>query len=331
MKIKATLEKILSAFKVENGDKDKGIEVSTMSIEKKFYSQIMDYFSKIVDERSVGKSMVIHMGYIVWVEPSDYDVIKEELIVIVPEVIDGFYDIIRQKKEQYPKCMPGSTEWFFQITPTSVVPKDGTIKVYKNLTNLKKGEFVISSTFHSVNRVWSNVHQSSNVVLSYRPQNSNTLNDMNVNRDLLLGIEALGGAFSQRFDYAKAGIEVKKNDVYTVLGFGSIKFNSGNGIATYSVKDKSFFVSGSADKREQYNVLVLPDERVLVGHLAFRYKEEEDNFEVAAYGQTVMNDRLLKLSTIDEPIWYKVSAKASFLLASSIGLTFIQNIITNQP
>lgn len=325
MKAKSTLEKILSVFRV--GGRENGIvaEEPTMSIEKKFYSQMMDYFSKIVDDRSIGKSMVIHMGYIIWVEPSDYDVIKDELIVIVPEVIDGFYDIIRQKREKYPKCMPGSTEWFFQFTPTSVVPKAGTTGGVEELAKIKKGDFIISSTFHSVGRTWSNVQQSSNVVLSFRPQNSNTMKDLNINRELLLGLEALGGAFSQRFDYAKAGIEVNRDDAYNTHGYGMIKFSSGSGNATYQVKDKTFFVSGTADERKQYNVLVLPDERVIVGHLSFRYREGDDCFEVAAYGQTVMNDRVLKISTIDNPVWYKVSAKASFLLASSIGLTFIQN------
>lgn len=330
MKIKSFFEKLLNHAKVDDGSKEtkvKNKQVDKRSIEKKFYESMISYFKDIIVERSVGKRMVFHMGYIVWLEPSDYAALRDELIVIVPEVVDGFYDIIKEQSRYYPKCVPASTDWFFQITPTDIVTKDNTGDGIDEIVNLKKGEFIISSTFHSMNRAWSNVQQQANVTLSFRPQNSNVTKDMNVNKDLILGIESLGGAFSQPFDYTKIGQSVSRTEVYGAHGFAKLEFKAEGGNATYTVKDRTFFVSGAADQRKQYNVLVLPDASVAVGHLAFRYKEDDDCFEVAAYGYTVLNERRLKLSTTDEPVWYRVSAKASFLLGDGVGLTYTQNKI----
>lgn len=327
-KLKTVFEQVIGKAKVdEKTDEKMTAGGKGVSIEKKFYEEMVSYFREIVESRSVGKSMIFHMGYLVWLDQKDYDVLRDELIVLIPEVVDAFYDIIKEYIEEYPNSKPPSTEWFFQITPTSVVPKneDGM----EEFVNLQRGKFIISSTFHSVKR-WSNVQAQDNVVFSFRPQNSNVMKDLNVNRDLLLGIEALSrdgaGIYAPKFDYGKCGLSKKSGmeDDYGMREYATLKYSKGSQNVTYIVKNKSFFVSGSSDERKQYNVLVLPDESVEKGHLTFRYREEDNRFEVAAYGYTVLNERQLKLSTQDAIVWYKVSPKASFVLGDGFGLEFNQ-------
>ena len=328
-KIQTLFEKLVKSGRVDknnpsndsNGESGK----ENLSIGQKLYYEMQSYFSDLIDRRSTPKSIVFHMGYIVWIEPSDYLSIRDELVVIVPDIIDGFYDIIRERSNEFVRCIPPSTEWLFQITPSDRAPNASMNGGQDDFKEIKKGNFIISSTFHSISRAWSNVQQQPNVVLSYRPQNSNTIKDLDVNKELLLGIEALQGAIWVKFDYAKAGLSANRDDIYSSQGYAKLKFSTDGKNATYIVKDKSFYVSGSADQRKQYSVLVLPDESVIIGHLSFRYRELDDHFEVAAYGHTVLNDRVLKISTIEEPIWYKVSAEASFLLGDGFGITFTQN------
>ena len=326
--IKTVLEQVIRKAKVdENTDGKESRGGKPVSIEKQFYEEMVSYFKEIVESRSVAKRMVFHMGYIVWLEPTDYARLHEELIVLIPEVLDAFYDIIKEQRGEHPICIPPSTEWFFQITPTDVAPpKENEMKEF---VNLKKGNFIISSTFHTVKR-WSNVQTQDNVVLSFRPVNSDVMKDLNVNRDLFLGIETLGGAgtFAKKFDYAKCGLSkneakmYESEEMYGVQEFATLKYSKGSQNVTYIVKNKTFFVSGSSDERKQYNVLVLPDDSVEKGHLTFRYREEDNRFEVAAYGYTVLNERQLKLSSQDAPEWYKVSPKASFVLGDGFGLEF---------
>lgn len=318
------LEKILNSARVlEINSKNETI----LSIEKRFYEEMLSYFKDVVDSHSTGKRMIFHMGYIVWFEPSDYNTLKDELLAIIPEVIEGFYDIIKERKNVYPNCIPSSLTWSIQATPTNVLTQNNAdTGLIKSLV-LKKGDFIISSTFHSIGRIASNVHQQANVTLSFRPQNSNTMKDMDVNKDLLLGIETICGVFTRDFDFKKAELNVARSEVCSTQGYATLKYSLNGADATYVIKGKSLFVSGPNDVREQNNVLVLPDENITTGHLFFRYVETEDYFEVAAYGYTVLNERVLKLSEPGEPIWYRVSTKASFLLGSGFGLKFNQILV----
>ncbi len=304
----------------------KEIKIDERSIGQQLYNDMLDYFNELIVHRSVGKRMVFHMGFIIWIKPSAYKSIKEELILIVPEIIDGFYDIIQEKLKFYPKCLPPSTDWFFQFTPTDIIPTNEANGNLNEIVNMDK-DYSISSTFHSPNHIGSNVKLLPNTVLSFRPVNSNTFKDVDINKDLLLGIESIQGAIWKHFEESKCGLTINRDDIYSINGYATLKYNIG-GIDAFSiVTDKHFFVSGPADGRKQSNVLILQDESVIVGHLAFRYSEKEDCFEVAAYGHTVLNDRVLKISTRDEPVWYRVAAKSSFLLGDGVGIEYVQNKI----
>ena len=294
------------------------------SIEKRFYEEMVAYFRDLVVKRSVGKRMVFHMGYVVWLEPSDYHVLRDELIVIVPEVIEAFYDVLRECQKDYPKCTPGSTEWTIQISPTDIVLPEGGKNDLDEIIKLEKGQFIISSTFHSLKLSQSNVQQQPNVTLSFRPVNSDLTKDLNVNRELLVGLEARADAFIQKFDYVKAGLTANPDQVYSIHGYGTLKYSDKEGDAIYTIRDKEFFVSGPSDERVQSNVLVLPDSGVVKEHLAFRYDDGKDCFYVSAVGETILNERPVMLSRPGELVWHKVSKHASFLLAGGVGLEFDQ-------
>lgn len=297
------------------------------SVGQMLYDDMLNYFKSLIEHRSVGKKMIFHMGFIIWIKPSAYKSIKEELVLIVPEIIDSFYEIIQEKLDRYPKCVNPSDDWFFQFTPTNIIPSNETNDVLKKIVQMNK-YYEICSTFHSPNHIGSNVQLLPDTVLSFCPVNSNTFKDVDINKDLLLGIESIQGAIWKKFDPDKCGISLDRSAVYSLKGYATLKYQIGSVGASSKVTDKSFFVSGPADGRKQSNVLVLPDESIIVGHLAFRYNEKEDYFEVAAYGYSVLNDRVLKISTRDEPVWYRVAAKSSFLLGDGIGIEYVQNKIT---
>ena len=101
-KIKTVLGQVLSKAKVdENADEKRPKGGKTVSIERKFYEEMVSYFRAIVESRSVGKSMIFHMGYLVWLDKDDYAVLRDELIMLVPEVVDAYYDIIKEYRDVY--------------------------------------------------------------------------------------------------------------------------------------------------------------------------------------------------------------------------------------
>ena len=327
--LKSLGEKLLNKSRVTVDDSTANSrQTRATAIGQKLYDDMLAYFRDVITGHSVGKKMIFHMGYIVWFEQSDYTRLKDELVAIVPEVIDGFYDEIKAMKTKYPKCVPPSLSWSVQATPATFMVDHDTDGNMTELTELKPGEFVISSTFFSNGNLWTNVQQQPNVVLSYRPQNSNTMKEFDVNKNIFLGIDSVGGVISEKFDFTKAGLseEVRAEVKARNSGYATLKYSTSEGHKICPITDKSFYVSGLDDERNQPNVLKLPDKSIAKGHLIFRYNEADDSFEVAAFGHTVLNERLLEPSTPGNPHWNRVSKKASFIIGDNFGLEFIQPV-----
>lgn len=295
------------------------------SINQAFFSQIIDYFEQKIESDSVGKRMLFDMGYIIWMHPSDYALIHQQLIAIIPEVVDAFYEIIGKKMNAYPKCIPGSPEWWFQVTPTDVIVNPDDRQQLREVIDIQPGQFVISSTYLSMRSLKSNVSQQANVSLSFCPNNSDTLQNVNINRELLVGIDVSDDVMTLDFNYSKLGINAATEEVQQMHGLGTLTYTTPQGEAVYTIRDHSFVVSGAGDQRRQYNILVLPDDSLITGHLEFRYNQHDDRFEVAAYGPTRLNTRSLHLSSRDDMHWTPVSRNSSFLLGDNFGLKFKQN------
>ena len=299
-----------------------------VSINKAFYAQITDYFEQKIAADSVGQRMLFDMGYIIWMHPSDYAKIRQQLIAIIPAVVDQFYEIIKKNLPQYPNCIPGSPEWWIQVTPTDVIMGDDRQQL-SDVVDVKPGEFIISSTYLSMRSLKSNVSQQANVSLSFCPNNSDTMKNVNINRDLLVGIEVSDDVMTIDFDFSKIGINpssgVGKGPTNpNPFEMGTLSYTTSQGEAVYRIRDHSFIVSGSGDKRNQYNILVLPDDSLITGHLEFRYNQNEGRFEVAAYGTTRLNERLLAISTREDMHWIPVARNSKFLLGNNFGLKFKQ-------
>ena len=325
---RAFFRRLIDRALVDEPDKkNKENNEEAKSLGQKFYEDMGSYFESIIKGHSVGGRMIYHMGYIVWVHPDDHAKLRQELLLILPEVIDSFYDIINKYKERYSKIMPPSTEWFIQVTPSKIVTDFNPNGELNDIVNVKKGEFIISSTPFSPSRMISNVQTESNVVLSFRATNSDVNKDVNINMDIMLGVDNIGGAFTKYFDYGKVGIKPGSQETKSPAGLGVLKFNSGGNTAKYIILDKNFTVSGSADQRKnQRDVLILPDSSVVIGHLVFHYNDEINQFEVAAYAHTMLNETEMKISTVGgEKHWKRVSRKSSFLLGDGFGLTFEQS------
>ena len=322
-------KKVVEKGRVEDDDDRRPAGQTTaggkkLSVNQAFYTQITDYFEQKITADSVGQRMLFDMGYIIWMHPWDHEKIRQQLIAIIPEVVDQFYEIIKKHLPQYPKCIPGSSEWWFQVTPTDVILGDDREQL-SDVMDVKPVEFIISSTFLSMRSLKSNVSQQANVSLSFCPNNSDTLKNVNINRDLLVGIEVKDDVMTIDFDFNKIGVTPEPETVKQLHGLGTLSYTTPQGEAVYNLRDRSFIVSGAGDKRNQYNILVLPDESLITGHLEFRYNQEKNLFEVAAYGTTRLNERLLAISTRDDMHWIPVARNSKFLLGNNFGLRFKQN------
>lgn len=58
--------------------------------------EMIELFSQQLRYRSVRKTMIFPMTFILYVHPSDYENLKESFPIFFPEVVDGFYEVVRK-------------------------------------------------------------------------------------------------------------------------------------------------------------------------------------------------------------------------------------------
>ena len=286
------------------------------SINQRFYDDVINHFEGRIESASVGKRMLFDMGYIIWMHPDDYKKIRQQLIAIIPEIIDEFYEIINKRLDRYPKCLPSSKDWFFQVTPTDVI-KDGDTGL-EELKEVEQGKFIISSFYFSMSRLKSNAKQQSDVTLSFCPQNSDTMKDVNINSNLLVGIEVEGDSYSIDFDPKRVKCPIDMTATLIEHGYGELSYSRQGVIHRYTMVSKRVYVSGAEDNRADKIILSVPCAGVKTNHLEFRYDEVKNCFEVAAWGKTRMNEALLELSEQGNPKWYAVPKKSNFILGDGM-------------
>ena len=149
--------------------------------------EMIELFSQQLRYRSVRKTMIFPMTFILYVHPSDYENLKESFPIFFPEVVDGFYEVVQKSREKHPVIGAHATEWNAYILPClteNVVLDEREVKV-------QKGELlIICSLFDVVGKK----SQGSGPVkgLSLRINGSVYMNDINIDQEYFAGVEVMG-------------------------------------------------------------------------------------------------------------------------------------------
>lgn len=291
--------------------------------------EMIELFSQQLRYHSVRKTMIFPMTFILYVHPSDYENLKESFPIFFPEVVDGFYEVIRKSRENHPVIGRHATEWNAYILPClteNVVLNEREVKV-------QRGELLIICSLFDV--IGKKSDGSGPVKgLSLRINGSVYMNDINIDQGYFAGVEIMSeGHFRIPWENPEKSsssgsmpandslVSIVSNQVLAVL---TCTLTDGTQIS-YEMRDKVCRISGTNNKQSDASVFKIPSDIMGSPHVEIRYSNSTDQFEITAYLPTKVDDILLPLSKPEDMHWSPLKDGTRIGLTKKIFITFNRN------
>ncbi|MCQ2260159.1 MAG: hypothetical protein MJZ77_02075 [Bacteroidales bacterium] len=322
--VKQMFDRFKKALDPENGGKGNG---KKNEIKKGINNQdILDHLvaqmSEEIEKKSLGKTMIFPMSFNILMNDADFQQHRQEFSLIIDPILDGLYEVLNKYRSKYPQCRPGALSWYFQFGGCDV-RDNGT-----SIIPILPGEIVSTASVCTLNlrEAASNTTQEINTTVSLRPQNSNLNDQLNLNRDILIGLNMVNDCtFAPKFDESKLnGGSVDTRYINRDKGLADISYSVAGRTTHYHMKDRLITVSGSAETRTQErSIFIVEDDKVKIQHLQIRQNQDTGRFQLAAYhDQVFLNGVPVDTSVGGNVHWEDLPNNSSIFIANSIQLEF---------
>ena len=298
---------------------------------EEFLDKIFVYFKNEFKKKTTRRSILYPTSFLIYLHPQDYENQEQDFMQTVKDAVEDFYNYIHDHLKS-PDYIPHSPCWLFQFcsfSGISVENKD------EEITEVPKGEvFIISDTF-PVDFSKENVLGDGNVKGTLHAKNS--AKELAINHDLFLSITKLekdkwqidwnnedfknGKIANTPMSYAKN--RDLESESYAVLTCGEqFMGTAGKKGIKYFMVDKLIEISGKNDTRPGTHIAKVDNEKMLDSHVQIKYIPEVNKFQLAAFGETKLNERPVKLSSGGNIYWNDLSDNSDIFINNEIGITF---------
>lgn len=323
--LKNIVKRVLEYLKADKGP---GLDSNERLTNKVLLSELTQHFKSELEELSVGRRMIYPMSFNILMHPDDYEQRKDSLPFVLPEIVASFYGVIEDKKVEYPIYLPSAKYWFFQFSScklSQIEHGNGSV------LNIQKGRMAtVASLFTFDIKNASNTTMESNTRLSVKCQNSNVMNNANLNWEAVRNLDILSdGIFTYDFDdgLRRDAQNIMANSNLTeTKGLATLSCSQGVNNVYYTMKDDLIHISGKADLRTGRSIFKIDCDGIMDSHVQIKYISHEKKFQIAAYGQTRLNGRLLDLSVGGNVVWYDLANKSHILINEEIVVHFEKNM-----
>ena len=309
------LKNVFEKFTVTGSGGGKGVGNPLDLTNKKLRKELVEHFEVRLNQESVGKRMLYPMAFNILLHPDDYESRRESLAFVLPEVVSGFYEIIKKHKAEFPNFTPPANYWHFQLSPCR-----------KKEIGLEKGSLMTTASLFALDFSASNIRTESNVRFSIKPQNSDVNSNKNINFDALMGIEQLSeGTFYIRFDNElrnETAVIMPQSEMASVGVLAELSYSHSGGTEHYPIKDNLIHISGNKDTRNARSIFKIKSDKIINSHVQICYFPTEDKFQIAAFGKTRLNSKLLELSEGGSIIWHDLANKSLIFMNDTIQVEF---------
>ena len=316
---------ILNLFTVSGSETDNDKAKTGRLTNKVLLTELVSHFKSELEELSVGERMLYPMSFTVLMHPEDFEQRKESFPHVLPEVISSFYKYIEKYSLDFPNFTPVATHWVFQFSQCSSINDSGENVV-------EKGKMTTIASFTALD-LSTNTAIEPNTHFSIKPQNSDPCGNNNINMDAIRNIEFRGDTtFEFKFDKDlrtnTAGIAAN-SDIETILGLADLSYSSVRGTEHFYMKDKQIEITGSADKRSNARWLFkIGSDKISNSHILIKYQSDVKKFQIATFGKTRVNEKLLNLSKGGDVNWCDLANNSSIFMNDAISVNF--KITTNE-
>ena len=315
------LEKLLDIFK---GSRDGDGLDSDQLTNKRLLEELTSHFKTMLNAESVGQRMLYPMSFNILMDPADYNNRRQSLPFVLPQVVSAFYGIIDDMRQEYPDYTPPAKYWYFQFSACQL----GTIQTGDSTPLIvRKGHITTVATLLTFDiKEANNVSVNNNTRVSIKLDDSNVMNDVNVNWNAIKNLDVLSdGTFTYNFDNTLSRDTKRITDnsnMAEVKGIAELSYSRGGRNYHFIMKDNLIHISGKNEMRKGRSFFILESSEIKDSHVQIKYLPSEKKFQIAAYGPTRLNSRKITESSGGDVYWHDLANNSSIFINDEISVKF---------
>lgn len=315
------LEKLLDIFK---GSRDGEGLNSDQLTNKRLLEELTSHFKTMLNAESVGQRMLYPMSFNILMDPADYNNRRQSLPFVLPQVVSAFYGIIDDMRQEYPDYTPPAKYWYFQFSACQL----GTIRTEDSTTLIvRKGHITTVATLLTFDiKEANNVSVNNNTRVSIKLDDSNVMNDVNVNWNAIKNLDVLSdGTFTYNFDNTLSRDTkciTDNSNMAEVNGIAELSYSRGGRNYRFIMKDNLIHISGKNEMRKGRSFFILESSEIKDSHVQIKYLPSEKKFQIAAYGPTRLNSRKITESSGGDVYWHDLANNSSIFINDEISVKF---------
>ena len=320
------IRKLLNVFAPKSNQE---VPIENGLSNQKLLDELVEHFKDQIKMLSVGKRMLYPMSFNILLHYEDYECVKQSFPFVLPEVVKEFYEVIKQMKNKYPDYTPAAKEWVFQFSSCQV--KNVNVATGKTVV-VNKGHITTLASLMSVDLRQNNVNVSNNARISIKLQDSNVMNNVNVNWDAITNIDIIGDnyfrcKFDQTLNTKERVVMTNTSTSTTTAGnhtttYATLSYSKDGRNYTYQMIDKMIDISGPNGPNGVSSVFIIDNEGFLAPHVQIRYLDDSKRFQIAVYGKTRLNGKELENSQTGMAKWYGLANNSKIFINDSISVNF---------
>lgn len=321
MKLGEIIKNFLDKLKADKQDE----AASNNSLTNKMLlEELTQHFKTMLEEESVGQRMLYPMSFNILMDPADYEARKHSLPFILPEVVSAFYGIIDDMRSQYPNYTPPAKYWYFQFSSCQLE----TIQTGNSMPLIvRRGHITTVATLMTFDiKNANNTFVDSNTRVSIKLDDSNVMNDVNVNWSAIKKLDILSdGSFTYNFDSTLCRDSQRITDnsnMGEINGLAELSYSRAGKNYHFIMKDNLIHISGKNEMRKGQSFFILESDNIIDSHVQIKYIPSEKKFQLAAFGPTRCNSKNIELSSGGNVKWADLSNNSSIFINEEIKVRF---------
>lgn len=321
MKFGELIKKFLDKLKA---DKQEDIASINLLTNKRLLEELTQHFKTVLEEESVGQRMLYPMSFNILMDPDDYEARKQSLPFILPEVVSVFYGIIDEMRTQYPNYTPPAKYWYFQFSSCRL----GTVQTENSIPLIvRHGHITTVATLMTFDiKNANNTFVDSNTRVSIKLDDSNVMNNVNVNWNAIKNLDILSdGTFTYNFDSTLCKDSqriVDNSNMGEVHGLAELSYSKTGRNYHFIMKDNLIHISGKNELRKGRSFFTLESEKIKNDHVQIKYVADEKRFQLAAFGLTRLNSRKVRESSGGNILWQDLANNSTIFINNEISVKF---------
>ncbi|MFN8357747.1 MAG: hypothetical protein U0Y10_25025 [Spirosomataceae bacterium] len=268
-------------------------------------SLLTDSFKTTIQKESItGHKLLYDTSYLILMHPDDYKDRELALGVVTQVAVNVFYEIIEKQKPLYKDYVPMGNYWHFQYSPCAHFQE----------IEIKPGHPLVMSTL-TTTKTWNQLTQQSLRVS--RIANHSRYEKYDINPAIFRNLDVVDkGIFKIKFnpELSQLTAPPKANQ----SGFAQLSYTLGSMQYTYVMMDAEIKVTLKTDSTiagSHILAIDVPNQGLAKEHALIRYDEVGRSFQIAAYANTLVNEKNIPLSIKGEtPQWEALSPQSSIML-----------------